>query len=168
MPRRSLLAQNANLGFIHTLDSLNSLHFLHFWYTKDWRAIELVTPIDSQSKEPFAMDDQSSVSSNITYQETSDERSDIQPSGRSAPRNSLQARDDRELFVSERESRTYKKDSITEQQYNPTKKSNLESSRRSEQADILDTNALRGSYTGEQASSAYRTDSTSQQQYNST
>ena len=87
--------------------------------------MELATPVDSRTKEPFAMDDQSSVTSHITYQATFDEKSDIESLGRSTPKNSPSAKGPRDSYVSERESRTYENNSISEQQQDSTEKSVL-------------------------------------------
>lgn len=63
--------------------------------------MELATPVGSRTKETFAMDDQSSVTSHITYQATFDEKPDIESSGRSTPKNSPSAKGPRDSYVSE-------------------------------------------------------------------
>ena len=85
--------------------------------------MELATPVDSRTKEPFSMDYQSSVTSSLTYQATFAEQSNLDSSTSSTPKNSPKATIVRDLQSSELESVGYRSGSRPELQYDPTNRS---------------------------------------------
>jgi len=74
------------------------------------------TPVEPRTKEPFSMDDQSSVPSNITYQASFDERSEVD-SAASTPRDSPDARKRQESRFDEQRSEISRRISTSERQY---------------------------------------------------
>ena len=79
--------------------------------------------VDSRTKEPFSMDDQSSVTSTLTYQATFEEQSNIDSSSNSTPRNSPKATVVEALQSSKLDSVEYRSGSRPELQRDPTDRS---------------------------------------------
>ncbi len=74
------------------------------------------TPVEPRTKEPFSMDDQSSVPSNITYQASFDERSEV-GSAVSTPRDRTDAMKRQESRFDEQRSEISRRISTSERQY---------------------------------------------------
>ena len=85
--------------------------------------MELATPVDSRTKEPFSMDDQSSVTSIRTYQATFGDQSNLDSSTNSTPKNSPKAPVVRGLQSSKLDSVDDRSGSEPEPQYDPTDRS---------------------------------------------
>ena len=85
--------------------------------------MEFATPVDSRTKEPFPMDDQSSVTSSLTYQATFREQSNLDSSTSSTPKNSPKATVARVLQSSKLDSVDYRSASQPELQYDTTDRS---------------------------------------------
>lgn len=85
--------------------------------------MELGTAVDSRTKEPFSMDDQSSVTSSITYQATFGKQSNFDTSTNSTPKNSPKATVVRDLQSSNLDSVEYRSASRPELQHDPTDRS---------------------------------------------
>ena len=79
--------------------------------------------VDSRTKEPFSMDDQSSVTSTLTYQATFEEQSNVDSSSNSTPRNSPKATVVEVLQSSKLDSVEYRSGSRPELQHDPTDRS---------------------------------------------
>ena len=84
--------------------------------------MELATSVDSRTKEPFSMDDQSSVTSTQTYQATFEEQSNFDSSTNSTPKKSPNATVVKELQSSKLDSVEYRSASRPELQYDPTER----------------------------------------------
>ena len=82
--------------------------------------MESASAVDSRTKEPFSMDDQSSVTSTLTYQATFEEQSNINLSSNSTPRNSPKATVVEALQSSKLDSVEYRSGSRPELQHDPT------------------------------------------------
>ncbi len=85
--------------------------------------MELATQVDSRTKEPFSMDDQSSVTSTLTYQATFTEQSNFDSSTSSTPKNSPKATIVRNLQSSELDSVENRSGSRPELEYDTTDRS---------------------------------------------
>ena len=85
--------------------------------------MELATPVDSRTKEPFSMDDQSSVTSSLTYQATFGEQSNFDSGTNSTPKNSPKATIIKDLQSSKLDTVEYRSASRPELQYDPTNRS---------------------------------------------
>ena len=85
--------------------------------------MELATPVDSRTKEPFSMDDQSSVTSTLTYQATLGEQSNLDSSTSPTPNNSPKATIITGLQSGKLNSVEYRSGSQPELQYDPTDRS---------------------------------------------
>ncbi|KAK0517256.1 hypothetical protein JMJ35_000411 [Cladonia borealis] len=85
--------------------------------------MESASVVDSRTKEPFSMDDQSSVTSTLTYQATFEEQSNIDSSSNSTPRNSPKATVVEALQSSKLDSVEYRSGSRPELQHDPTDRS---------------------------------------------
>ena len=85
--------------------------------------MELATSVDSRTKEPFSMDDQSSVTSTRTYQATFGDQSNLNSSTNSTPKNSPKPKVVRDLQSSKIDSVDDRSGSEPESQYDPTDRS---------------------------------------------
>ena len=85
--------------------------------------MELATPVDSRTKEPFSMDDQSSETSTLTYQATFGEQSNLNSSTSSTPKISPKATIARGLQSDKQDSVDYRSGSQPELQDDPTDRS---------------------------------------------
>ena len=85
--------------------------------------MESASAVDSRTKEPISMDDQSSVTSTLTYQETLKEQSNIDSSTNSTPRNSPKATVVEALQFSKLDSVEYRSGSRPELKHDPTDRS---------------------------------------------
>ena len=85
--------------------------------------MESASAVESRTKEPFSMDDQSSVTSTLTYQATFEEQSNTNSSSNSTPRNSPKATVVEALQSSKLDSVEYRSGSRPELQHDPTDRS---------------------------------------------
>lgn len=85
--------------------------------------MEHASAVDSRTKEPFSMDDQSSVTSTLTYQATFEEQSNIDSSTNSTAKNSPKATIVKALQSSKLDSVEYRSASGPELQHDPTDRS---------------------------------------------